>query len=302
MRYEKNAEFRFLDIPNGEDLLPLLGSDHIRKYGIYENGEKNDRMHFHNLMEIAICRMGSGEVNLDNKWYPYKNRDIIVVPHNFPHVINSHDKNSFWERIYVKPSVFMEKIHMDIRKQKRLLEKAECRPFIINSEKAPQLEAEINLIMNQNRIKDYGYKECIKGLMFALLMEIVKINHAVLNKPEIEYKQNPQKVKELSLAFEYIEKNYSKDLRISDIANAAYVSETHLRRLFMESCAISPMQYVKKVRIEAACKMIKSSDVGINEIAYTVGYENLGTFISNFKKIEGCTPKQWKNQNLRKTE
>ena len=178
----------------------------------------------------------------------------------------------------------------------------ELRAFMVSKEKYPDLETEINLVMNQKRVKAYGYKECIKGLVFALLMEIAKINHAVLDKPENKDYQSTQNVNALALAFTYIEENYAKELRISDIANAAYVSETYLRRLFVENCAISPMQYVKKIRIEAACKMIKRTDSSFNEIAYSVGFENVGTFISNFKKIKGCTPKQWKQNVLCKTE
>lgn len=303
MKNQKNAEFRFLEISNGEDVLALLGSEGIRVYGAQENGAKSVRLHFHNLMEVGICRWGKGEVNLDGKWYPYKSGDIMVIPQNYPHTINSHGEKSFWEYIYIKPSAFFEKAYKeDLRKKKRSIEGVEERPFFKKRENVPDLEAEINLLMNQARIQAHGYKECMKGLLFALLMEIIKINHIDCDKPEMKERQSPQKVKALALAFEYIEENFSKELRISDIANAAFVSETYLRRLFMESCAISPMQYVKKIRINAACKMMKSSASSISEIAYTVGFENMATFISNFKKIKGCTPKQWKDIILTKKE
>lgn len=153
--------------------------------------------------------------------------------------------------------------------------------------------------MNQVRVQAHGYRECMKGLLFALLMEMVKINYYIdCNRSELKERQSPQKIKALVLAFEYIEENYSKELRISDIANAAFVSETYLRRLFVTSCNMSPMQYVKKFRIDTACKMMKNSDSTISEIAYAVGFDNMTTFISNFKKIKGCTPKQWKDAAL----
>ena len=111
MKHKKDAEFKFLEIPNGEDVLAFLGSDCIREYGRYENGIKKDRMHFHNLLELGICRWGSGEITLDKKSYPYKAGDIIVIPPNFSHAINSHGETSFWEYIYVKPRIFMEKFY-----------------------------------------------------------------------------------------------------------------------------------------------------------------------------------------------
>lgn len=301
MKEDRKTEFKYLEIPNGEELLALLGSSNIREYGIYKDGRKTEYLHFHNLMEIAICRWGKGEVNLNHKWYPYSDGDIIVIPKNYPHSINSYGKNSFWEYVYIKPSDFLNKISKEHNLIKRhYLEEIECRPFIKDKSKVADLESEINLLMNQTRVQAYGYRECIKAILLALLMEIRKINHIDQDIQEVKGRQSPQKVKTLSLAMEYIETNYQKELRISDIANAACVSETALRRLFVECCEMSPMQYVKKVRIDEACKMMRKADVNINEIALIVGFKNTSPFITNFKKMQGCTPKQWEHQHVQK--
>ena len=42
---------------------------------------------------------------------------------------------------------------------------------------------------------------------------------------------------------------------------------------------------------------MKDTDANINEIAYKVGFENMTTFINNFKKVVGCTPREWKQNN-----
>lgn len=303
MKEDKDTEFKFLQLPNDEDILAFLGSNNIREYGIFKNGKKEERLHFHNLMEIAVCRWGKGEVNLNHKWYPYTDGDILVIPKNYPHAINSHGERSFWEYFYIKPAAFLDKICKEhVRIKKNYLEEMESQPFLKNKTKIPDLEAEINLIMNQKRVQAYGYLECTRALLLALLMEIRKINHIDQNLPETPKGSSPKKMKTLSLAMEYIEANYQKELRISDIANAACVSETALRRLFVECCEMSPMQYVKKVRIDEACKMMRKADVNINEIAYIVGFKNTAPFITNFKKIQGCTPKQWEHQNMRKSK
>ena len=99
---------------------------------------------------------------------------------------------------------------------------------------------------------------------------------------------------------EYIEKNFAKDLRIADVAQAAFVSETCLRRLFVEYCQISPMHYAKTVKIEKACELLENKHININEVAYKVGYSNCSTFINNFKQITGQTPKQWRQNQKQK--
>ena len=58
------------------------------------------------------------------------------------------------------------------------------------------------------------------------------------------------------------------------------------------------LHYVNFVRISYACKFMKNSNKSIAEVAQKVGYENLSTFINNFKKIVGETPKKWLNSNV----
>lgn len=303
MRNEVNVDFKYIEIPYGEDVLALLGSDYIREYGVDENGKVSGRKHFHNVMEIGICRWGSGEIILDKKRYPYKKGDVLVLPKNYRHaIISEKNEKSFWEYIYINSSGFLEKMCMnETRKKERFAKAAEQRAFVKSREDVPGLAAEIDLIMNQFRVREYEYQNCIKGLLYALLMEIIKINHQDSEKPEYDEKPGLEKVKIIEAAMEFIEENYRKDLRISDIAEATFVSETYLRRLFAECCELSPMQYVKLVRVNAACKLMKNTDANINEITYKVGFTNLSTFINNFKQIVGCTPKQWKQKMRQKS-
>lgn len=298
-----SMEFQYLKIPYGESALALLGSEWIKEYGLGEDVKECKKTHFHNLMEIAICRMGTGEIYFEHEKFEYKKDDVLIIPRNFSHTIISHSgEKSFWEYIYLKPSVLLEKVYnAETRKKMKLLEEIEYRPFLKSKKDAGVLITELDLIMDQYRRKEYEYKISIDGLLLALLLEIARINHKDHEKPEFEKKTNPEKVEVLGVALDYIEENFAKDLRISDISQAAYVSETYLRKLFMECCSVSPMHYAKMIRIEHACELLKKKDVNINEVAFQVGYTNLSTFINNFKCITGETPKQWKQNKKKKT-
>lgn len=292
-----SAKFRYLKIPYGENLLALLGSQ-----GMIENDQTMEMDHFHNLMEIAICRTGSGFVCIDDKRVTYQKDDVLVIPKNFSHAIYScPEEKSFWEYIYIKPSAVFEWFQeIDVRKKEKLLEEIEYRPFLKSKKEVQTLVTELDLIMDQYRLKEYEYKNCTNGLLTALLVEISRINHLDLEKPEYEKKVSPKKVETLSWALDYIEENFAKDLRISDIAQASYVSETYLRKIFAECCDVSPMNYLKIIRIENACILLEKRNININEVAYKVGYTNITTFINNFKSITGETPQQWRKNKRKK--
>ena len=108
--------------------------------------------------------------------------------------------------------------------------------------------------------------------------------------------QKVSQSKRVTRILEYVERHYAEPIRAEDIANAVYVSSTCLRKLFKDNFRMSPMQYINYVRIQKACEMIRKTDDSISEIARKTGYENLATFINNFKLYMGETPKQWKEK------
>lgn len=289
-------EFCYYEIPGGEDVLALLGTDYIQNYGYNEKGERSTRKHFHNLLEIGICRWGRGEVVIDCAGYPYETGNMVVIPKNVPHAIwNKSGEKSFWEFIYVNPAVFMEgRGIIEKREISRYLDLIELHPFFCKKSQAGFLAMEANLIMDQIRTQEYAYRQCITGLVHALLMEIVKINHGREQKLRANFAPRSDKTQKIAKALDYIEGHYSEKIKVTDIAKAAYISPTYLRKLFIDYCMMSPMQYLNYVRVSAACKLMRKSDDNINEVARKVGYDNLATFINNFKIYMNETPKQWK--------
>ena len=67
-------EFRFYELPQGEAALVLCGESWVRVYGHEEL-----HLHFHNLMELGICRQGVGDMFLDEEVYKYHSGDITII-------------------------------------------------------------------------------------------------------------------------------------------------------------------------------------------------------------------------------
>lgn len=155
---------------------------------------------------------------------------------------------------------------------------------------------ELDCLMDQIRIQDYGYRNCVKGLLFTVLMEIVKINSDEFvnekRQDTMEY-VNDDKSGKLQLALSFVEEHFAEDIKISDIAEATFISESYLRRLFSEKYNMTPVHYVNYVRIQEACKLLKNKKFNISEAAQEVGFNNMSTFITNFRKVKNQTPGQW---------
>ena len=94
-------------------------------------------------------------------------------------------------------------------------------------------------------------------------------------------------------AIDYISKNYNKDIKNDDLAEITGLSTVYFRKLFTEVYGVSPMSFVKNVRIRKAKEMLRSDYGSITDIAVSLGYSNIYDFSRDFKKHVGVSPTKY---------
>ena len=102
----REAKFKYCHIPDGEDLLAILGSAGIRSYGCDENG-RILHSHFHNLLEIGICRRGKGTLIFQNEKRFYTENSIYET--GISAKINLSDKTGIYTDFYIAHQKLGEK-------------------------------------------------------------------------------------------------------------------------------------------------------------------------------------------------
>lgn len=100
----------------------------------------------------------------------------------------------------------------------------------------------------------------------------------------------------LSVIKQYMDENFtSPELRISDLANRYKTSEAYFRREFRKYYGESPLSYIKRKRIEMACRLLSTEMYSITEVATRSGFDNGSYFSLEFKRHMGYSPKEYKN-------
>jgi transcriptional regulator, araC family len=93
----------------------------------------------------------------------------------------------------------------------------------------------------------------------------------------------------------YIDDNYNKpDFSLSKIAESLYISKSYVTKIFKNTFAYNPMDYVNQKRIALAITYLLNTDETLNEIAYKLGYSNSLQFIRLFKRHIGKTPSEFR--------
>lgn len=86
-------------------------------------------------------------------------------------------------------------------------------------------------------------------------------------------------------------------LHAKDISDALGVGYSWFRQTFKQVTGISPAQYIARLLISRAKEMLMAENHSITEIAYLLGFESVGQFSTTFRKIEGTTPRQFREEN-----
>ncbi len=100
-------------------------------------------------------------------------------------------------------------------------------------------------------------------------------------------------------AQEFIENNFHNKITVDQLATMFALSRRNLERRFKKATANTVVEYIQRVKIEAAKKNLESAKKNINEVMYEVGYNDTKAFRTTFKRITGLSPIQYRNKYFR---
>lgn len=108
--------------------------------------------------------------------------------------------------------------------------------------------------------------------------------------------QKEHEDEEIKKAQVFIENNYQEKITVDQIASMLALGRRNLERRFRKATANSVVEYIQRVKIEAAKISLESTRENVNEAMYKVGYTDPKAFRVSFKKITGLSPVQYRNK------
>ena len=97
---------------------------------------------------------------------------------------------------------------------------------------------------------------------------------------------------EIARSIEFLTKRLDETITIDDLANQVGMSRAVFHRKFKEATTMSPIQFVKSLRLNHAAMNI-AAGMSINQASQTVGYVSPSQFSREFKRLYGQSPRQW---------
>ncbi len=94
----------------------------------------------------------------------------------------------------------------------------------------------------------------------------------------------------------FIENNFEEKITVERLAGMFALSRRNLERRFKKATSNTPVEYMHRVKVEAAKKSLETGREQVSEIMYRVGYNDSKTFRDIFKKYTGLSPVDYKNR------
>jgi len=91
-------------------------------------------------------------------------------------------------------------------------------------------------------------------------------------------------------AIRYIKENYSKNIGVKDICQAAGLSRAYFSRIFKQITGFTVVNYVNLVRCQSAAKMLRTGKYKVKTVAEQCGFTNYSYFSLTYKKVMGKLP------------
>lgn len=153
---------------------------------------------------------------------------------------------------------------------------------------------DINLLYENSEtpytiLDKYETVEDIKNWMIQIFIKLVKI----LNS----YKTGNYHSQRIIKAIEFINKNYKKDISLTDMAECVNISEAHFSRIFKKECGIGFVDFLNNTRIEYVKQLLIIGELSLKRIAAECGFDNYNYFFKIFKDICGITPLEYQDKN-----
>ena len=96
---------------------------------------------------------------------------------------------------------------------------------------------------------------------------------------------------------DYILSEISEQITLRDICSYFHISHNELYSLFREYFNMPPAEYIRTLRIDRACELLKTTELPVNRIGTMVGIPDYNYFSKVFKRQMGISPREFRKQN-----
>ena len=296
MMENTNNQDRLHEINRYQDPMFPVGMYTVTVEGIEPEGRGHLDLHWHEELQLTMMLSGSCVMQVSGQDYLLQEGQAIFINRNLLHITEelSHDGKYF--------SINFPDELLGFFRGSRM-EHDYVHPYTGNlmfpvmvfgtaSEWHRKITADLMEIRNVMLEKKPGYQYKVSLLLTGIWYEML-MHAGRVSQPSMLFIRQ-QELMQKMLGF--IHQNYKSDIEISDVAEAAEISEEECFRCFRDSIGISPVTYMIRYRVARAEDLLGNTDMSIEEVPNECGFRTTADFIDSFRDSTGMSPREFREK------
>ena len=159
-----------------------------------------------------------------------------------------------------------------------------------------QVAQTLNMLLQEAQRGQSGYESVCQDLLHILLLLLVRHRGSILRPVPREQKAG----RECSLVRRYIDSHFKESITLDGLAAVAHLNKYYLAHAFQKEYGVSPIRYLTARRIQESKFLLAETDHSLSHIAQVLGFSSASYFSQCFHRIEGVSPKEYRQRERRK--
>ena len=258
---------------------PLVKALYLTDVGFFPNAGNHYKEREDGIEEYILiyCADGEGHIYVENREYRIGSHQAFCIPRGKKHRYYADKKNPwsiFWVHFKGENTDYYP------------LDK--CEIIDINSHNGEQRI--ITLFDVLFRVLERNYTQ-------GNFIYISQVLGLILS--EIYYREKADEVsiqnRHVTAIVRYMHKHMGENLKLEDLAEKMQLSKSYINAVFKKYADRAPIDFFISLKMQEACRLLKSTDLHVAEVGQCLGYEDPYYFSRIFKKVTGVSPKEYRN-------
>ena len=255
--------------------------------------------HIHKAIEILYVLKGKYKMFAGNEEFNVSEGDFCLFRSETVHRTYSiADDEGSYLVIKIEPSIILNLVNEEygISYVLQFMLQRENSKILWAAEELSGSEIQLTLTKIHEEYLKNGYAKeyALKIYASKLLLDILRYENAD-NKDKNTHSDDITITKQIYKAMVFINENYANNITVSDCAKYVNMSYSYFSRSFKRITGNSFREYLNRIRINQAEKLLLSTDKSITDICFACGYNDASYFIAQYKLLRGKTPFCFRN-------
>lgn len=255
--------------------------------------------HLHPEFQLSYVVEGEGNRFIGDSIKPFSANDLVLIGPNLPHVWRNH--NAYFEKdsrlsttvvvIYFHDHFLGDVLYEkeELESIRHLFQRSQCGIEITGNTRVEVSRMMIDLLDMR------GVESIIQLLRILNTIAVSDECHLITDTHSRSY-NTVAETDRMNKVYEFVMNNFHRKILLEEVASIASMTNTSFSRYFKSRVNQSFTDFLKEIRIEYACKLLKEGNMTIEQICYECGFQSLTNFNKQFKKVTGKQPHQYRNE------